>query len=772
MQPQSHLEDTMKIYNKLWRKAVLPMTAGLLILESASAYAARCEYVIQSEWNSGFVAAIRITNDTNTAINGWSVNWSYSDGSQRTGGWNANFSGNNPYAASNVGWNGTINPGQTAEFGVQGNKGVQNAPAAKPVITGAVCGGQTFSASSVRPSSSLSSSSSSIPTSSSSRSSLAPSSAVPSSAPRSSSSSLRPSSSRASLPSSASRSSSSNQPISSSSRSPSSFVSSSFRSSSSFSTSSQNQWPSADLKVTTYGLTVLIDLSGSTDPEGDKLIYTVLPGDNAGAGNDYITPKVWHTYKEPGTYIIMVTVHDQPGTSAGTTKIKQITVQAEPGNQAPVARLAGVREYQSIITKGSASFDPEGAPLTYEWDFGDGPFVGNAQASIRDCESGDTMTRSRPVALTVSDGELKDTVQKTFGGLCGVVYDVLPTAAFNYTVEGNKVIVDGSQSENDAGFSWSFGDGATGTGLIASHTYAAPGSYDVILTVRGPSMFSKSITKTVVIAASSSSSSVSSSSSIQASSSSVVSSSSSSQVSSSVISSSSSSIRSSSSQASSVRNHYTAPRATTAPVIDGVVDSVWERASWSPINVFWLGTQSNPSAQDYSGRYKALWDENYLYILYDITDDKIYDGVRDPLDRYWEDDTVELFIDENKNGGQHGYNTSAWAYHISTFGDVVDSTTGGATLLNDHVESRLVSNGTQHYWEMRIRIYGEDYADWKTNTPLQLFAGKLMGFSACYIDNDGNSQRESMMGSVDTQGHKNNQGYLDASVFGSMLLVE
>jgi len=47
-----------------------------------------------------------------------------------------------------------------------------------------------------------------------------------------------------------------------------------------------------------------------------------------------------------------------------------------------------------------------------------------------------------------------------------------------------------------------------------------------------------------------------------------------------------------------------------------------------------------------------------------------------------------------------------------------------------------------------------------------------MGFSACYIDNDGSAQRESMMGSVDTQGHKNNQGYLDASVFGSLLLVE
>jgi hypothetical protein len=82
------------------------------------------------------------------------------------------------------------------------------------------------------------------------------------------------------------------------------------------------------------------------------------------------------------------------------------------------------------------------------------------------------------------------------------------------------------------------------------------------------------------------------------------------------------------------------------------------------------------------------------------------------------------------------------------------------------------SAGTKHLWEIRVRIYGEDYADWKTNTPLKLFSGKLMGFSACYIDNDGSPQRESMMGSVNTPGHKNNLGYQDASVFGSLRLVE
>ena len=765
----------MKIYNKLWRKAVLPMTAGLLLLESASTYAARCEYVIQSDWNSGFVAAIRITNDTSTAINGWSVSWSYTDGSKQTGGWNANFSGSNPYSASNVGWNGSINPGQTAEFGIQGNKGVQNTPAAKPTVTGAVCGGSQSSSSII--SSIRSSSSSSIPSSSSSKtsSSAQTTSSSKSSLPSSPSSSSVTSNSRSSSSSSSSYSTSSfdcrrsscDDVRSSSSRSSYSSSSSSIyhpdSSSSSSRSSVPNISPVPDLEVTTHGLTVYVDASASTDADGNTLTHTIDFGD----GTTIKYPKAWHTYKQAGNYTIGLSISD--GQTAAS-KTQEVSVQAVTGNQAPIARLTAVREYQSIRTYGSSSFDLEGTPLTYEWDFGDGPFADDATASISDCASGDTSIRTRLVTLTVSDGDLKDTIQSSSGGRCGTVYDVLPTASFTYKVSNNLLTVDGSGSRDDIRLNWDFGDGGTGEGLITSHSYSTSSAYNVKLTVSGPSLFSNSTTQTIVVGTlRSSSSSIYSSSSVRSSS---VTSSSSSKTSSSAISSSSSSVRSSSSQGSSDRNRYTAPRATTAPIIDGVVDSVWDRASWAPIDVFWLGTQPNPSAQDYSGRYKALWDENYLYILYDVTDDRIYDGVRDPLDRYWEDDTVELFIDENKNGGQHGYNTSAWAYHISTYGDVVDSTTGGAKLLNDHIDSRLVSNGSQHYWELRVRIYGEDYADWKSNTPLTLYAGKLMGFSACYIDNDGSSQRESMMGSVDTQGHKNNQGYLDASVFGSMLLVE
>ena len=97
-----------------------------------------CEYIVSNEWNTGFVAVIRITNNGTTAINGWNVNWQYDDGSVRTNGWNAVVTGNNPYSASALSWNSNIPAGQSIEFGMQGNKG-SSTSAPVPIVTGSVC---------------------------------------------------------------------------------------------------------------------------------------------------------------------------------------------------------------------------------------------------------------------------------------------------------------------------------------------------------------------------------------------------------------------------------------------------------------------------------------------------------------------------------------------------------------------------------------------------------------------------------------------------------
>ena len=107
---------------------------------STTAYAG-CQYVINNQWNNGFDAKIRITNDGTSTINGWTVNWQYSGDNRVTSSYNANFSGSNPYTASNLSWNASIAPNQTVEFGFQGSKGA--AAAQIPVITGTACGGTT-----------------------------------------------------------------------------------------------------------------------------------------------------------------------------------------------------------------------------------------------------------------------------------------------------------------------------------------------------------------------------------------------------------------------------------------------------------------------------------------------------------------------------------------------------------------------------------------------------------------------------------------------------
>lgn len=98
---------------------------------------AQCSYVINSQWSNGFTAAIRIKNISSSVISGWGVNWQYTDGSTITNLWNATLSGANPYTATNLNWNTNIQPGQTVEFGFQGNK--PNAAASIPTVTGGIC---------------------------------------------------------------------------------------------------------------------------------------------------------------------------------------------------------------------------------------------------------------------------------------------------------------------------------------------------------------------------------------------------------------------------------------------------------------------------------------------------------------------------------------------------------------------------------------------------------------------------------------------------------
>ncbi|MDR7088370.1 cellulose binding domain-containing protein [Cellvibrio fibrivorans] len=122
--------------------------ASSLIRSSASSRAAsstgvvsalaQCDYRVVNQGSRSFTAVIDITNPTNQVINGWSLNWQYSNGAYLTYASGANVSGRNPYTAVNQANNASINPGQRVRVTLYGIK-PRNSSHEIPELTGKSC---------------------------------------------------------------------------------------------------------------------------------------------------------------------------------------------------------------------------------------------------------------------------------------------------------------------------------------------------------------------------------------------------------------------------------------------------------------------------------------------------------------------------------------------------------------------------------------------------------------------------------------------------------
>lgn len=81
-----------------------------------------CTVTMGNNWGSGYQLNVTVKNGGATTVNNWNVTLTFSENPQRTGGWNATFSGSgNLVSAANVNWNGTIAANSSATFGMQGN---------------------------------------------------------------------------------------------------------------------------------------------------------------------------------------------------------------------------------------------------------------------------------------------------------------------------------------------------------------------------------------------------------------------------------------------------------------------------------------------------------------------------------------------------------------------------------------------------------------------------------------------------------------------------
>lgn len=162
-----------------------------------------------------------------------------------------------------------------------------------------------------------------------------------------------------------------------------------------------------------------------------------------------------------------------------------LTVAAAGGNTAPTANAGG--PYSGIAGlpiafDGTASSDPDGDPLSYSWDFGDGENGTGATPSHAYAAPG-----VYTVTLHVNDGTV-DSAPANATATVAVNQTPIADANGPYTGKtGFAISFDGAASSDPEAqplaHEWDFGDGNTGTGATPSHAYTAPGSYTVTLTV-------------------------------------------------------------------------------------------------------------------------------------------------------------------------------------------------------------------------------------------------------------------------------------------------
>ena len=145
------------------------------------------------------------------------------------------------------------------------------------------------------------------------------------------------------------------------------------------------------------------------------------------------------------------------------------------------------------------------------------------------------------------------------------------------------------------------------------------------------------------------------------------------------------------------------------------------------------------------------------------------------MDSWWDDDCVELFIDEDHSGGNHQYNNNAFAYHVSLFYDAIDlSSSGSGINYKNNLEVVMDTLGPHLYqWEFAIKIYDESF---NINNPeasrVKLYNNKIMGFTIAYCDNDETTSRENFIGSMYMTAATANDNYITADYFGTLLLVD
>jgi PKD repeat protein len=206
-----------------------------------------------------------------------------------------------------------------------------------------------------------------------------------------------------------------------------------------------------------------------------------------------------HRYVRGGTFTIVLTVTSdsrQTSTSSRTINVSTaLPPQVANFNFSPTAPAVN----QDVVFTVALVPGPGGAAqgATFSWDFGDGTTGTGAPITHRFTRGG---TFAVTLRVTTDAGLTAATTRQI------TISTTLPAGTANFVFSptdprtGDTVFFNASSSTlADGSFSWDFGDGSSGSGMMTTHRFTSARTFTVTLTVRNERGQSTTISKTVTV---------------------------------------------------------------------------------------------------------------------------------------------------------------------------------------------------------------------------------------------------------------------------------
>jgi hypothetical protein len=171
-------------------------------------------------------------------------------------------------------------------------------------------------------------------------------------------------------------------------------------------------------------------------------------------------------------------------------------------------------------------------------------------------------------------------------------------------------------------------------------------------------------------------------------------------------------------------------KAKVTPVLDGAVDDVWATASKQNID---KPFQKETPTLGESGQttWQALWNDDGIFILLQVTDDEFYPSYMNNNDADWKYDKPEIYFDVNAekkdglgSGSGHGHYQFAPGFAEATIdGTLIDYGDNGM-----HAFKVTAPNYKAEYFIPFAKLLDKDGADFNITAPI--------GFDVTIVDGD------------------------------------